>query len=277
MPATPKIAIIGAGPAGMTLAHLLLKASIPVTIFEGEISPSVRGQGGTLDLHSDTGLKALKEVGLWDEYLKHARYDGEALVFADKKFKKYLYAGGTTKETSRGRPEIDREKLRKILYEALPDGTIRWGCRLRGVGEDRSLRFDHGIESEFDLIVGADGAWSKVRHLLSQVKPYYSGLSGFNGIVLNAEKEHPELYKTINRGSVFCYSEGKGLTCQQLGDGNLAIGSWSLRPENWQRTVNYDRNDPKQVKQVLLEEFHDWSPEPTAFIKALDEHYLVPR
>ena len=49
-----KIAIIGAGPAGMTLAHLLLKSSIPVVIFEGEASASVRGQGGTLDLHDDT-------------------------------------------------------------------------------------------------------------------------------------------------------------------------------------------------------------------------------
>lgn len=273
----PKIAIIGAGPAGMTLAHLLLKASIPVTIFEGEASPLTRGQGGTLDLHDDTGLKALQEIGLWDEFLKYARYDGEALIVADKNLKKYLYMEGTTKETSRGRPEIDREKLRKILYEALPDGIIRWDCRLRRVEDDRSLHFDHGVESGFDLVVGADGAWSKVRPLLSRVKPYYSGLGGIHSVVNNAEKEHPDLYKLVNRGSMFCFSDGKSLTAQQMGDGSITIGEWTQRPEDWQETCGYNLNDPSQVKRALLEEFCDWNPQLVDFINAADDTHLVPR
>ena len=81
----PRVAIIGAGPAGSTLARLLIRASIPVTIFEGESSMSVREQGGTLDLHTSTGLKALREAGLHEEYAQFARYDGEALNVTDKK------------------------------------------------------------------------------------------------------------------------------------------------------------------------------------------------
>ena len=273
----PKVAIIGAGPAGMTLAHLLIKASIPVTIFEGEASPHVRGQGGTLDLHDDTGLKALNEIGLLEDFQKHARYDGEAVIIADKNLKKYLYADGTTKETSRGRPEIDREKLRKILYEALPDGVIRWGSRLRSVTGDQSLQFDHGIETGYDLIVGADGAWSKVRPLLSEVQPFYSGLGGIHAVINDAEKQHPDLYKLVNRGSVFCYSDGKNLNAQQMGDGTIIVGSWTRRPEDWQRTCGYDVHDPLQAKKALLEEFQDWNPQLRALLEASDEEQLVPR
>lgn len=273
----PKVAIIGAGPAGMTLAHLLIKASIPVTIFEGEASPHVRGQGGTLDLHEDTGLKALKEIGLWDEFQKYARYDGEALVIGDKNLTKYIYMGGATKETSRGRPEIDREKLRKILYEALPDGIVRWGSRLRSVDEDRMLRFDHGTETGFDLIVGADGAWSKVRPLLSKVEPYYSGIGGIQSLVNDAEKLYPELYRLVNRGSVFCYSDGKSLNAQQLGDGTITVGSWTRRAEDWQKTCGYDLHDGKQVKKALLEEFKDWNPQLVQFITLADEQQFISR
>ena len=277
MAAPPKVAIIGAGPAGMTLAHLLIKASIPATIFEGEASPHIRGQGGTLDLHDDTGLKALKKIGLWEDFQKYARYDGEAIVIADKNLKKYIYMGGTTKESSRGRPEIDREKLRKILYEALPDGVIRWGSRLRSVGEDRSLTFDHGVETGFDLIVGADGAWSKVRPLLSEAQPLYSGLGGFHAVVPDAEKRHPELYQLVNKGSLFCYSDGKSLNAQQMGDGSIIVGSWTRRPEDWQKTCGYDVHNPQQIKESLLDVFHDWDPRLRSFVNIADDETLVPR
>src|SRR5437868_4920285 len=85
-----RIAIIGAGPAGCTLARLLLRANIPVTIFAGKTSPDIRSQGGTLDLHEDTGLAALREAGLYDQFLKFARFDGDALTVCDKKMLRYL-------------------------------------------------------------------------------------------------------------------------------------------------------------------------------------------
>ena len=171
-----KIAIIGAGPAGCTLARLLLLKRISVVVFEGEESPNVRSQGGTLDLHTDTGLAALREAGLYDEFLKYARFDGEAIVIADKKLVRYVSAQGTDAKSSRGRPEIDRVKLRMILLESIPEGVIRWNHRLRKVDDDLCLYFEHGIEKGFDLVVGADGAWSKVRPLLSQKQPFYSGM-----------------------------------------------------------------------------------------------------
>ena len=77
--ASVNVAIVGAGPAGCTLARLLQlsTAQIKVTVFEGDISLDTRTQGGTLDLHTETGIAALKKAKLYDKFLKLARFDAE--------------------------------------------------------------------------------------------------------------------------------------------------------------------------------------------------------
>lgn len=139
-----KIAIIGAGPAGCMLARLLLRDNIPVTIFKSEASIETRDQGGTLDLHDDTGLAALKEAGLYDEFLKYARFDGDALQMCDKYMCRYLNLKSSQDGGwfSQRKPEIDRAKLRQILIGSLAPDTVRWGCRLLHVHpDDLSLVF----------------------------------------------------------------------------------------------------------------------------------------
>ena len=255
-----RVAIIGAGPAGCTLARLLLNAQIPTTIFEYEASPNVRSQGGTLDLHTATGLKALKVAGLYDEFVKYARYDGEAFAVADKNLKKYVSIDGSSKETSRGRPEIDRLQLRQILLDSLPPDAIRWGCKLRSIDKERSLRFDHGIEKGYDLVVGADGAWSKVRPFLSHVQPVYSGVGGIEMNIPNVEKCHPDLHKLVNRGSLFSYSDGKCVVAQQKSDGSLSVHAWSKRAdENWKKSCGYDISNPQEIKKALLHDYEGWA------------------
>ena len=274
----PNVAIIGAGPAGSTLARLLIRASIPVTIFEGESSISVREQGGTLDLHTNTGLKALREAGLQEEYAQYARYDGEALNFTDKNLVSLIRVGGTTEASSRGRPEIDRARLRQILVNSLPEGTIRWNCRLRYVdAHDLSLHFDHGVEKGFDLLVGADGAWSKVRPVLTDVEPHFVGLGGYDFFVHDAEKNHPDLHKLVNRGSLFAYSDCKGLVAQQRGDGTIIVYASGKREEDWKKTCGYGVHNASEVKKAVREEFKDWAEPLVKLTQVADDNDLNPR
>lgn len=237
----PKIAIVGAGPVGTTLARLLLlqAPSSSVTVFEGEPSPDYRSQGGTLDLHTETGLAALKEAGLWDEFLKHARYDGEALLITDKNLKPYVQVKPSRPTEQRSallggqRPEIDRAALRQMLTESLPPGMIKWGHRLVEVRhgaspQDNELVFTLAAGgtaslSGFDLVVGADGAWSRVRSALADVRPQHAGVSIQTFEIPDAAATAPDVYRAVNRGSLFSHADGLRASLHQMGDGSLLV------------------------------------------------------
>ena len=257
-----KVAIIGAGPAGCTLASLLVKGpNIEVTVFEGDKDVSARSQGGTLDLHTETGQKALRKAGLYDEFLRYARFDGEALAVVDKHRTAVLKMPGASKSTTRGRPEIDRFRLRQILIDSLPKGVIQWGKRLQSVDpEDLSLHFEHETVRGFDLLVGADGAWSKVRPVLSSARPYFAGVRGVDMMIEKHSELYPNIDGFVRRGSVFAFSDGKGLTLQQRGDDSLTVYAWSVGDEHWQQDCGFDVSDPSQLKKHVLEQFADWDP-----------------
>ncbi|CAK7215891.1 hypothetical protein SBRCBS47491_002630 [Sporothrix bragantina] len=275
---SPKIAIIGAGPAGCTLARLLHVGGIDATVFEGEASPNYRSQGGTLDLHTATGLGALKEAGLWDEFLKHARYDGEYMLVCDKNLNSFFSKGNeptSEKDFMGQRPEIDRSALRQMLAESLPNGMIRWGAHVKTVTKSgtassgATITFADGTTaSGFDLVVGADGAWSKVRAALSDQQPLFSGMALQELRIPDAATTAPELTKLVHRGSIFVQADGRKVSIQQMGDGSLHIGictrrsdtpnipligpDGKARSDNWTETCGYDAHDLASVKEAML-------------------------
>ena len=180
----PRIAIVGAGPAGLTLARLLQQGGLPCTIFELDDGQSARDQGGIVDLHPRSGQLALREADLSEDFQQLALPAGEAMklmksdgtICWDENNSKDALEGQPTRE----RPEIDRTALRRVLLDSLDPGSIQWDkkiVRVEPAGEKYDLHFTHGVETGFDLVVGADGAWSKVRPLLTDVRPHYSGIT----------------------------------------------------------------------------------------------------
>ncbi|KAA8651182.1 hypothetical protein EYZ11_008955 [Aspergillus tanneri] len=208
------IAIIGAGPAGCLLARLLLKCSISqVVIFEADPSPDSRRQGGSLDLHRKTGIAALKQAGLYKEFLRHARFDGEAFCLCDKHL---------TSDTINSRAE-----RATLLLDRLPSDMIRWGYRLLSVSEGNILHFSQGVEKGLDLVVGADGVWSQVRRFLTPEQPLFCGIIGQVYTIPDADTTAPSVAALVNRGSLYAYSNGKGLTGQQHGNGSIQVTAWT--------------------------------------------------
>lgn len=264
---SPKIAIIGAGPSGLLLARLLHLFSIPVAVFEGETSPYIRSQGGSLDLHPASGQLALKEAGLYPQFQEHARYEGEDLILCDKNGKKHIQIIGT----DRGRPEIDRVVLRGMLIDSLPAETIIWGKRVKNVEMGKIEFKDGSFEGGFDLIVGADGARSKVRHLLTHIPPFYSGVSGFD-IRLADVKAHPEIDRMVGHGSLFAFGEEdrKVLLTQRNGDGSLRTYAVSSQPEGWIKDAKIAGGTIEEIREMLVREFAGWSPELIRVIRDFD-------
>jgi 2-polyprenyl-6-methoxyphenol hydroxylase-like FAD-dependent oxidoreductase len=264
----PKIAIIGAGPSGLTLARILLKNNITCTIYEGEASASARTQGGSLDLHPRSGQAALKEAGLLDQFKALARYEGEDFVLKDRHGNTHV----EIKDTERGRPEIDRRQLRHMLLDSLPAETIEWGHHVTSI-ELGTIHFrDQSPATGFDLIVGADGAWSKVRPLLTTVPPFYSGISGIEMRHQNLETQHTELAVMVGKGSHFVFGEEqrRALLSQRQGDGGLRTYAFMHKPEDYLKTAQMDVQEPKDVQKLLLEEYKDFAPEIKRLITDLD-------
>lgn len=283
-----KIAIIGAGPAGCTLARLLIHNDAPVdiTVFEGDKSLDARSQGGTLDLHKDSGLEAIRRCGLYDEYLKYARFDGEAFTVANKDLKKFICMAGADEKSSGGRPEIDRIRLREILVNSLPEGMVRWGWHLKSVEEVENGSFnlhfrDQGLQSGFDLIVGAEGAWSKVRTVLSDDRPYYFGVSGIGLSISDPQERCPDLNKLVNRGSMFAFSDAKSIMAQQMGDGSLSVSTWGTHAEDYIKKFDNKAEreieaETESIKALLRKEYEGWHPLLLQIIEMVDGP-VVPR
>ncbi|KAJ6440779.1 tetracycline resistance protein from transposon [Purpureocillium lavendulum] len=273
-----KVAIIGAGPSGCMLARMLHLGGVDVTVFEGEASPDFRGQGGTLDLHTKTGLAAMSEAGLFEEFEKHARYDGQYAAVVDKNLKYHMVRG--VEDRSLGeRPEIDRSRLREILINSLPTGMVRWGHRLKAI-EGKTLVFGNTTASGFDLVVGADGAWSKVRQAIDpDFQPQYTGVAMTELNIPDAESTAPEIHKIVNRGSIFASNEGQRVSYQQMGDGSICIYASTVRTDpDWMdpEKCGYDTSDLESTKRALELEFKDWCP-PLREALSLAQGRCIPR
>src|SRR6201999_430663 len=79
-----EIAIIGGGPGGLTLARLLQLNGADVKVYERDVSRAVRVQGATLDLHTESGLKALDVAGLMDDFKANYRPGADRMCITDK-------------------------------------------------------------------------------------------------------------------------------------------------------------------------------------------------
>ncbi|HMF64800.1 MAG TPA: NAD(P)/FAD-dependent oxidoreductase [Edaphobacter sp.] len=273
---SPRIGIVGAGPGGLVAARILSMHGKDVTVFERESSFSDRSQGGSLDIHADAGQIALQKAGLIDEFLKIARYaDQEGRLYDKHGTLRHL----DTDVAGKDRPETDRGHLRKMLLDSLPTETLRWGTAIAGVtprGHGYAVKFADGTEEEFDLIVGADGTWSKVRPVLSNAIPKYTGVLVIEFGIDKVEQRYPDTAAMAGRGLTFALGDSKAIVAHR--DANEHMGGYvGLRvPENWFQTNGLDRLDAHNSREALCSEFTGWSEDLLLWIRR-SEGPLVPR
>jgi 2-polyprenyl-6-methoxyphenol hydroxylase-like FAD-dependent oxidoreductase len=214
----PRIAIVGGGPAGLTLGVLLSKSSIPFTLFELRQKPTdedLAKPSGMLDLHENSGLAAIHECGLEHEFLKLTGECSQAKKLTDQ-HGIVLYSD---QGEARNRPEISRHSLTRLLTCHIPAERIQWGYKLYSVAqsENKDVQLDFGPQGKqtFDLVIGADGAWSKVRQLLTSVQPQYTGTTVITLTIHNITKKHPDLADLVGRGGFSSLGNRHGVMSQR--------------------------------------------------------------
>ncbi|MGW2439191.1 FAD-dependent oxidoreductase [Streptomyces goshikiensis] len=271
-----RIAVVGAGPGGLICARILQRHGIDVTVYDLDASATARDQGGSLDMHPDTGRHALCAAGLWDDFAVLARPEGEQWRLAGRDGRMTFDAAPP--QGGQGNPEIDRGQLRDLLLGSLAPGTVRWGHRLDHVeplGDGRHrLHFAHAHATEADLVIGADGAWSRVRPLVSDAVPVYTGVTFVETGLNDADTRHPALAALTGAGTMMALDDNLGIVAQRNSGGHIRIYVGMRTPEDWHRRAGVDLADSRAVRDALLERFADWSPVLRGFITDTDTGYV---
>jgi 2-polyprenyl-6-methoxyphenol hydroxylase-like FAD-dependent oxidoreductase len=274
-----RIAIVGGGVGGLTTARVLQVHGIQAVVYEREGSATVRSQGGSLDLHPESGQRALSEAGLIAEFWAIARPEGEELRIVDPTGATLVHRV-PPEDAPAARPEVDRAALRDLLLDSLSDGTVAWGHRVRDVAELAAggfrLSFDDRDPVECDLLVGADGARSRVRPIVTDAATAYTGVSYVELGIRDADRTHPALAELAGPGSLWYLGVNQNLAAQRTGDGRIRVSITLRTDEDWATALGLHTDDAARSKAVLLEVFRGWDPRLTALIEASDDP-IVPR
>ncbi|WP_431683713.1 FAD-dependent oxidoreductase [Kitasatospora sp. KL5] len=273
--------IIGAGLSGLTLARVLHVHGMPVTVYEAESSPTERTQGGMLDIHDYNGQLALETAGLMDEF--------HAITIGGRQTMRLVEQDGTVlfdkaDDGTGGRPEVQRSDLRRILLDSLPAGTVRWGHKVshaRALGNGHhEVTFADGTTVVTNLLVGADGAWSRIRPLLSDAVPLYAGTSFVETYLYGADTRHTAAAKVVGGGSMIAPAPGKEIFAHRESGDTLHAYVALSRPQGWFAAIDF--TDVPAATARIAREFDGWARELTALITDADTapvlrpHYSLP-
>ncbi|KAI0737342.1 monooxygenase [Daedaleopsis nitida] len=283
----PKIAIVGGGLAGLSLLLTLHRRGVQATLYERDPSFSARAHlGGSLDLGWKSGQRALRENGLQDEFTKNSRPEGEELKMYDAAGKLHLHHGiddnpgaDAARDPTRIRPEIDRTILRKIFLDACPPDSIKWDhsvASVRALGDGQhELTFTNGLKDVCDLLVGADGAYSRIRPLVSPATPFYTGFNGAEISLAPSVASSPELadvVATVGQGTMSVLTDSKMLGSQPNGDGRIRTYAFFRESADWALPSN-----PDEARKVLLAKYEGWAPWMLKLIEHCDDAAIYPR
>ncbi|MEU6570456.1 FAD-dependent oxidoreductase [Streptomyces parvulus] len=269
------VAIIGAGLGGLTLARVLHTHGIPAVVHEAEGARGIRAQGGMLDIHEESGQAALRAAGLLDGFRALVHPGGEAVRVLDRHGR---VRWEEADDGTGGRPEVDRGRLRDLLLDSLPEGTVRWGHKVadaRPLGDGRhEVTLADGSAFTTGLLVGADGAWSRVRPLLSPALPAYAGVSFVEADLYDADVRHPASAAVVGGGMLFALGGGRGFLAHRETDGSLHVYAAARIAEDWLDSVDF--SDAGAAAAAVLRRFDGWDESLTALVADADGP-LVPR
>jgi 6-hydroxynicotinate 3-monooxygenase len=176
---TARIAVIGAGLGGMTVAGLLQRHGFPVNVYEQ--APAFSRIGAGIHLSSNVMLvmrrlgieRTLSDIALHPDAFVSRQWDTGEVLF------ELPFDPASEARYGAAYINVHRGDLHSVLESALVPATIAFGKKLSHIDSSSSavrLFFEDGSQAEADLVIGADGLNSKVRdHLLGPEKPHYTG------------------------------------------------------------------------------------------------------
>lgn len=250
-----KIAIIGAGPVGLTMARLLQQDGIEVTVYERDKNAQTRISGGTLDLHKGSGQEAMKKAGLLESYYEMATPMGRTVANEQAKI---LFSKEMTIEDQFDNPEINRNDLRQLLLKSLEEDTVVWDRKLNDLEEDNGkwiLKFENEVKVTADFVIIANGGMAKARKYVTDAEIEYTGTLILQGDVPQPETACQDFYQLCNNNILMTAKGGSLLVANPK---NGAVLSYSVIFKN-SEAIGLDLKNTESIKAFLLNRFPHWS------------------
>jgi 2-polyprenyl-6-methoxyphenol hydroxylase-like FAD-dependent oxidoreductase len=261
-----QIAIVGGGPGGLTLARILQLKGANVKVYERDINKHARVQGSPLDMHEGSGYAALSKANLLEEFHKNVRAGADKKIIvnecAEIFFSDHETQLGENAHNRPYRPEIDRGALRKILLESLQPDTMVWDSHFVSMEKQNEgwvLHFKDGSSAYADLVVAADGANSRIRPYVTDIKAFYTGIIMLEININNAANATPDVYALLNGGKVMAFGNGRNILGGQKGNGGLGFYASFKANENWVTANGLDYADKAQLLGWFKKEYSEWS------------------
>lgn len=249
-----KIAIIGAGPVGLTMAKLLQQKGAHVTVYERDKNAQARIWGGTLDLHEATGQQALKKAGLLEHYFANATPMGRTL--ADEKGNVFFAV-----QPERNTPEINRNDLRTLLLNSLTSDTVVWDRKFTNLTIHNNkwlIHFEDRPDAIADFVIGANGGMSAVRKYVTDAEVEDTGTFIIQGEVHEPEINCPEFYKLCNNNILMTAHNGTLLAANPNNHGALTYNVIIKTPEDW-ADGNGNLQQSETTSALLLKRLSGWN------------------
>jgi 2-polyprenyl-6-methoxyphenol hydroxylase-like FAD-dependent oxidoreductase len=261
-----QVAIIGGGPGGLTLGRLLQLQGVNITVYERDLDKNARVQGSPLDLHENSGLAALEKACLMEEFKKNFMIGADKATIVNEQAEIFYSDHGTKKDENFGyehfRPEIDRGVLRKMLLESLDPENIVWDSQFLSMekqGDGWLLHFKNGKSAYADLVIGADGANSKIRPYITDIIPFYSGILMLEGNVYDAEKSVPQISAILRGGKIMAFGNEKDILMGQKANGEIGFYISFKAEENWAANSGLDFSNKAQILDWFKASYPEWS------------------
>ena len=279
--------IIGAGLGGLTLARVLQLSKVSVTVYEREPNATSRAQGGTLDLHTESGQKALHMAHLHDKFEEHCDRLADTMIIRGKNGEIVWQDEPLDTKTKRPedeRPEIDRGMLRQILLDSLEPHTVQWGHTLRSITPTtigvHQLVFETAATSTpktvlAEFVLGADGAWSRTRTPLTDALPIYQGVTFVETEVLNVDARYPAVAQLVGDGTMFAAEESKAIIVQRNRGGRFNVYLALRVAQSWVADSHIPfESDAEQTRERLFAPFDGWDERLLEVIRVAEPKFI---
>lgn len=261
-----KIAIVGGGPGGLTLARLLQLKEVNVKVYERDTDKNARVQGSPLDLHNDSGLAAIVQAGLSKEFKSNYLPRADRKKIMDAHATVFLSDHETKAEENFGspyfRPEIGRGALRKILLSSLLSDTVVWDSHFIAMDKQNEgwlLHFKNRNSVYADIVIAADGANSKIRPYITDIKSFYSGITMLEGNIYNASNSAPKISALLNGGKIMAFGNKKNILMGQKENDEIGFYASFKAEENWEVNSGLNFFDKAQLLRWFKTEYAEWS------------------